>query len=127
MVKELHGRVFVRNIRLHACHGVLPQERTVGNDYSVSVSACCPLGAAVASDDVADTLNYAAVCGVVREEMAVPSALVEHVAGRICRRVLNDFANVSSVRVMVVKLNPPMGADCDGAGVELEMSRDDIG
>ena len=125
MSQQLYGRVFVSNIRLHAYHGVLPQERLTGNDYTVSVSAECPLGAAIDSDDVADTLNYAAVCHVVREEMHTPSALLEHVVGRICRRIMADFGTVRAVTVRMVKLNPPMGADCDGAGVELTMRRSD--
>ena len=43
MSDKLTGRVFVKNIRLHAFHGVMPQERITGNDYLVSVSADCPL------------------------------------------------------------------------------------
>ena len=45
-------------MRLHACHGVLKQERTVGNDYVVNVSVDYPFEPALESDDVSDTLNY---------------------------------------------------------------------
>ena len=55
--------------------------------------------------------------------MALQSNLVEHVAGRIGRRVLAEFPLADNVRVEVVKLNPPMGAACDGAGVELTVCR----
>ncbi|MDY5947071.1 MAG: dihydroneopterin aldolase [Prevotella sp.] len=123
MSDKLTGRVFVKNIRLHAFHGVMPQERITGNDYLVSVSADCPLAAAAESDSVDDTLNYAHIYNVVKEEMALQSNLVEHVAGRIGRRVLAEFPLADNVRVEVVKLNPPMGAACDGAGVELTVCR----
>ena len=123
MSDKLTGRVFVKNIRLHAFHGVMPQERITGNDYLVSVSADCPLAAAVESDSVDDTLNYAHIYNIVKEEMALQSNLVEHVAGRIGRRVLAEFPLADNVRVEVVKLNPPMGAACDGAGVELMLGR----
>ncbi|MDD7420992.1 MAG: dihydroneopterin aldolase [Prevotellaceae bacterium] len=123
MSDKLTGRVFVKNIRLHAFHGVMPQERITGNDYLVSVSADCPLAAAAESDSVDDTLNYAHIYNVVKEEMALQSNLVEHVAGRIGRRVLAEFPLADNVRVEVVKLNPPMGAACDGAGVELTVRR----
>ena len=115
--------MFVKNIRLHAFHGVMPQERITGNDYLVSVSADCPLAAAAESDSVDDTLNYAHIYNIVKEEMALQSNLVEHVAGRIGRRVLAEFPLADNVRVEVVKLNPPMGAACDGAGVELTVCR----
>lgn len=120
------GKVFVKNIRLHAYHGVLQQERVVGNDYLVSVSVTCSLGNAVKSDSVEDTINYAAVYELVKEEMDVPSNLVEHVAGRIAQRVLDGFSLADDVTVEVVKINPPMGAACDGAGVELSLHRSDL-
>lgn len=120
------GKVFVKNIRLHAYHGVLKQERVIGNDYLVSVSVTCSLGNAVKSDSVDDTINYAAVYELVKEEMAVPSNLVEHVAGRIAQRVLDRFSLADDVTVEVVKVNPPMGAVCDGAGVELSLHRSDL-
>ena len=123
MSDKLTGRVFVKNIRLHAFHGVMPQERVTGNDYLVSVSADCPLAAAAESDSVDDTLNYAHIYNIVKEEMALQSNLVEHLAGRIGRRVLAEFPLADNVRVEVVKLNPPMGAACDGAGVELTVCR----
>ena len=123
MSDKLTGRVFVKNIRLHAFHGVMPQERITGNDYLVSVSADCPLAAAAESDSVDDTLNYAHIYNIVKEEMALQSNLVEHVAGRIGRRVLAEFPLADNVRVEVVRLNPPMGAACDGAGVELTVCR----
>ena len=123
MSDKLTGRVFVKNIRLHAFHGVMPQERVTGNDYLVSVSADCPLAVAAESDSVDDTLNYAHIYNIVKEEMALQSNLVEHVAGRIGQRVLAEFPLADNVRVEVVKLNPPMGAACDGAGVELMVCR----
>lgn len=123
MSDKLTGRVFVKNIRLHAFHGVMPQERITGNDYLVSVSADCQLAVAAESDSVDDTLNYAHIYNIVKEEMALQSNLVEHVAGRIGRRVLAEFPLADNVRVEVVKLNPPMGAACDGAGVELTVCR----
>lgn len=120
------GKVFVKNIRLHAFHGVLQQERVTGNDYLVSVSVTCSLGNAMKSDSVEDTINYAAVYELVKEEMDVPSNLVEHVAGRIAQRVLDRFSLADDVTVEVVKVNPPMGAACDGAGVELSLHRSDL-
>lgn len=108
---------------MRAFHGVLPQERLTGNDYTVSVRAGYDVGRALESDDVADTLNYAAVCEVVLEEMAVPSRLVEHVAGRMGERLFSRFPDILSLDIKIVKHNPPMGADCSGAGVELHLAK----
>lgn len=118
-----HSTIFVNDIRLHAYHGVMPQEQLTGNDYLVSVSAQYPIDQAISTDDVQHTLNYALVYNIVKEEMSINSKLVEHVAGRIAQHLMKQFADISSVRVRVTKLNPPMGAQCAGAGVEVEMAR----
>ena len=76
------------------------------------------------SDCVDDTVNYAELCALVKREMAVPSQLVEHVAGRIAQSVFRQFPQSSAVDVCVTKENPPMGADCAGAGVELHLIND---
>lgn len=118
-----HSTIFVNDIQLHAYHGVMPQEQLTGNDYLVSVSAQYPIDKAITTDEVQHTLNYAMVYDIVKEEMGISSKLVEHVAGRIAQHLMKHFADISAVRVRVTKLNPPMGAQCAGAGVEVEMTR----
>ena len=56
---------------------------------------------------------------MVQREMDVPSQLLEHVAGRIAKAIVAVFPEVTSVYLELIKRNPPMGADCDGAGVEI--------
>ena len=118
-----HSTIFVNDIQLHAYHGVMPQEQLTGNDYLVSVSAQYPIDKAITTDEVQHTLNYAMVYDIVKEEMGISSKLVEHVAGRIAQHLMKQFADISAVQVRVTKLNPPMGAQCAGAGVEVEMTR----
>jgi dihydroneopterin aldolase len=102
----------------------MPQERRVGADFLVNLRVGYPLEKAMQSDEVADTLNYAALYAVVREEMMTPSNLLEHVAGRIADAVIKAFPQVTSIDLELTKENPPMGADCDGAGVEIHLIND---
>lgn len=116
--------ILLENLRFHAFHGVLPQERNVGNDYLVSLKIKYDVTAALTSDDVEDTINYAEVYRLVSQEMSVPSALVERVAGRIGDRIFRSFPQTEEIYLKVVKCNPPMGADCVGAGVEVHLIND---
>jgi len=116
--------IHLRNVRFHAFHGVMPQERRVGAYFLVNLRVGYPLEKAMQSDEVADTLNYAALYAVVREEMMTPSNLLEHVAGRIADAVIKAFPQVTSIDLELTKENPPMGADCDGAGVEIHLIND---
>ena len=116
--------VSLDGLRFHAFHGVLPQERTVGNDYVVSVRAGYDVSKACLSDDVSDTLNYARMYDVVKAEMAEPSKLLERVAWRIGERLMAEFPSITSLNIRLTKQNPPMGACGDGATVELHLIND---
>lgn len=113
----------LHDMHFYAYHGVLEQERRVGGEYLVSLSVDADLSTAVVNDSVEDTVNYAALYEVVAHEMAQPSKLLEHVAGRIGSRVLEAFPSVAALRISITKCNPPMGADSRGASVTLNIER----
>ena len=110
-------------MRFYAYHGVMEQERRVGGEYGVSLFVEADLTQAIATDDVADTVNYAELYELVKREMAVPSKLLEHVAGRIGQSAMDKFDRITALTIRVTKLNPPMGADCNGASVEIKVKR----
>lgn len=112
--------IVLQHVRFHAYHGVLPQERLTGNDYVVDLRIKYDVEAATVSDQVGDTLNYAEVYQLLEQEMAVPSALIERVAGRIAARLERKFPSIQAIYLKIIKVNPPMGADCEGAGVEIQ-------
>ncbi len=113
----------MEGLRFRALHGVMPQERQVGGDFLVTLRVGYPLAVAMASDDVKDTLDYAALYRLVEREMLLPSKLLEHVAGRIAEAIEKAFPQVSSIDLTLTKLNPPMGADCQGASVEVHWKK----
>lgn len=123
-MKIKNSCIFLNDLRFHAFHGVMPQERLTGNDYRVDLKIDFPLEKAVGSDDVNDTLNYATVYTAVKEEMDIPTQLIERVAYRIADRLFRTFKVINEVEIKVEKCNPPMGADCEGAGVELHLIND---
>lgn len=123
-MKLMSSKIYLRNVRFHAFHGVLPQEGIVGNDYFVNLVLDYDFSSAMKTDDLQGTLNYAEVYQKVREEMAVPSKLLEHVAGRIAHRLFSDFPEIQKLQLSITKVNPPMGADSDGAGVEVVLTND---
>ena len=73
------------------------------------------------SDEIGDTLSYAALYDLVAREMQQPSKLLEHVAGRMVEAIGKAFPQVTSIDLELTKQNPPMGADCEGAGVEIHL------
>ncbi len=116
--------ITLNDVRFHAFHGVLPQETAVGADFVVNLRLGYDISRAMQTDDVGDTLNYAEVYELVKHQMDVPSKLLEHVAGRIVDTVRKAYPAITSIDLELTKLNPPMGADCRGAGVEIHLIND---
>ncbi len=118
------SRIFLKNVRFHAYHGVLKQELTVGNDYVVNLDVSYDFTSAMRTDDLSGTINYAELYELVKEEMMKPSKLLEHVVGRIGDRIFSEYPSATEIHLAINKLNPPFGADCDGAGVEVVLTND---
>ncbi len=116
--------ISLNRLRFHARHGVLPQERATGGEFIVSVRAKYLFDKALKSDNVDDTINYAEIFEIINKEMLTPSCLLEHLAGRIGRSIFNRMPMIESLDITVEKTNPPMGADSDGAAVELHLIND---
>lgn len=116
-------QVILRDIRLFAHHGALPQERAVGAYFLLNLTIDTDFSRAMDTDDLSATISYAEVFQVVKAEMAVPSSLLEHVAGRICHSLFTRFPAAEAIDLEILKDNPPMGAECAGAGVRVEMKR----
>ena len=124
MMKLTASSIELNDIRLYAFHGVLDQERRVGGDYSVSLRVHYNISKAMKTDRVDDTLNYVVLLDIVKEQMAIPSDLMEHVAARIAQAVFSRFPDADATDVMIVKLNPPLGVMMAGAAVNLHLIND---
>ena len=116
--------IYLRKLRFHALIGVVAQERLTGNDYEVDLRLKVDVARAMKTDDVNATVNYAEAYNEVAWVMAVPCNLVEHAAYKIGKQLMNRWPEIEAIDVFLTKINPPMGADCDGAGVELHLIND---
>jgi len=116
--------VLLRGLAFYGYHGVNAAEQKLGQRFRVDVTLWLDLAPAAASDALADTVSYADVYNAVRAVMeGPPSRLLEHVAGRI-GRVLLDDPRVQRVRVRILKAGPPIPGMATGqAGVERSFRR----
>lgn len=115
--------IILENLHIFARHGVAPQETTVGNDFIISLRIGTDFTKALEQDDLDGTISYADLTESIKKEMAIPSKLLEHVGGRIVRRLFDEYPSIQSVELKLCKRNPPMGADIDTAGIELHCQR----
>lgn len=106
------GKITIDSLIIHARHGVLEQERRVGNDFIVDIELDVPCAvSAEETDDLNDTVNYAEIVEIVRSQMMEPSKLLEHVAGRIRRKICERYPTlVSGGSITIKKPTPPISA-----------------
>lgn len=117
------GKVKVENIRVYAYHGCLQEETQIGSDYRVDVSVNADLSKASVSDALSDTVDYVHINQIVKEEMNIPSKLLEHVVQRILTRIFRELKTVTNASVSVSKINPPIGGDVEMVTVRLRSKR----
>jgi len=113
------GIIKVENIRVFAYHGCLKEETKIGSDYRVDLEVKADLQTSAMTDDLNDTVDYVFLNRIIKEEMSIPSRLLETVAKRILNRILKEDKLVNKATVWVSKLNPPIGGDV--ASVTIKM------
>lgn len=116
------SKIFLENVKIYAYHGVLPEENLIGTYYILNAELHTDLWKAAASDDLNDTISYAAINDIIHKEMEIKSKLLEHVAGRIIISLHDAFPQIDYIRLKITKTAPPMKGEMQGASIELERS-----
>lgn len=110
----------IEGMEFYAFHGHFDVEKLAGNRFLVNLAIEADCSKASKSDKLEDTLDYQKAYLAVKDEMAIPSDLLEHVAGRIIRRIKTEFPQALKVRVKVSKMTPPMGGQIERVSLTLE-------
>jgi dihydroneopterin aldolase len=113
----------LKNIKIYAFHGCLVEEGKIGSDYLVNISVQADLTQAANTDKLSDTVDYVHLQKIVKNEMRVPSKLLEHVGQRIIDTIFKEIPLVNTVNVKVAKVNPPIGGDVEQVSVMMKSSR----
>ncbi len=114
------GLIEVNDIRVFAYHGCLDEEGRIGAQYRVHVSVQGDFSDAEKSDKLSETVDYSRVTAIVKEQMAVRSKLIEHVARRIMDALKSEWKAGYKWRVKVVKERPPVHGDVDHVAYVIE-------
>jgi len=103
--------------------GMLPEEQARPQPLEVDLDVSADLGVAGTTDDLDDTVDYAALCSVVeRVVTAERFRLLERLAERVAEVVLADD-RVDSVTVAVRKLRPQVPQQLATSGVRIVRRR----
>ena len=98
------GTIELRNLKFHAYHGCLPEEREQGADYVVNLKCEAALARAGESDCLSDTVDYSLLYDIIAGQMALSCNLLEAVAGNILRQIRSVVPAVTSASLTICKL-----------------------
>jgi dihydroneopterin aldolase len=107
------GQLLLENMDFYAFHGHFSEEQKIGGRFRVDLEIQTSLIRASETDKLEDTIDYSRVFEVVKNEMEIPSQLMEHLAIRIIRAVYSVSDQITSVTAKVSKLNPAIGGQME--------------
>jgi dihydroneopterin aldolase len=113
-------RIVISGIRELGVHGVLPEEQTRPQPFEVDIELSVDLTKAGETDELDDTVDYAAVCEAVSRVVSSEQyRLLERLAVRIAEVCCAD-PRVASAVVEVRKVHPSVRAMLDHVAVRIE-------
>ncbi|MBW3084830.1 Bifunctional folate synthesis protein [Austwickia sp. TVS 96-490-7B] len=116
-------RISLRGMRVDACHGVLPEEKTAPQPFLVDIDMEVDLSWAGHSDRLADTVSYAEVAHrAVAVVAGAPVDLIEHLAEQVAEEVLASPL-MEATTVTVHKPQAPVGVPFGDVSVSVRRER----
>ena len=118
--------IVITGIQLNAHCGVTDIERSQPQPILVDLTLRCPNEPAFLSDQITDTVDYAAITQSVRDiGESQTYALLETLAERICQTLFQEFP-LTHLKIWVRKIRPPMKDFTGSVGIRLMRSRQDL-
>ena len=115
------SKITIENLEFYAYHGHFEEEQKIGTWFSLDLIMNVDTSKAEFSDELEDTVDYSAVYQVVKEQMMIPSKLLENVGRRILDTIKVRFPDVNDALLKVRNMNPPLGGKMDFVALELKM------
>jgi dihydroneopterin aldolase len=111
------GVIEIENMEFFAHHGCYEEERAKGNTFFVTLKIETDMRLASESDNIVDAVNYQTAYNIVKDEMIIPSNLLENVCFRILDALYDKMSDIKKATVKVSKLNPAMGGKVEKTSV----------
>ncbi len=114
-------QIRIRNLRIFAHHGVYEQEKEQGQNFCVNAVLYTDTERAGKSDDIADAVDYGAVCLFIDQYMRENRFdLLEAVTRHVAEELLFAFPAIRKIELEVEKPDAPIPLRFDSVSVKIE-------
>ena len=115
-------RISLNKLLFVGYHGLYPEEKKLGNNYSVEIDIDFTPKQGVI-DQLDQTIDYVHVYAIVKKWMEIPTPLLETLVGKIADDILSSQALANTVFVKITKLHLPISSFEGNVSVKIEKSR----
>lgn len=113
-------QIRIKNLKVFAHHGVYEQEKEQGQNFCVSGVLYVDMERAGRSDDIADAVDYGAVCLFIDQYMRENRFdLLEAVADHVAKAVLFAFPAVRKLEIEIGKPQAPIPLRFESVSVRI--------
>lgn len=116
----MNTKIKLSAMRFYAAHGCYDTEQKVGTRFEVNLTVDYDSTKAAASDDIQDAVSYLSLYRCVKDQMQIPSHILENVAARTLDSLGAQFEQITHATISIAKLSPPLGGDIERVSVEQE-------
>ena len=99
--------IHLHNIRFYSFHGVYKEETLLGGEYELNLDVMFEETVNVIKD-LPDTINYTDLYDIAKNQMNIPTALLETVVMRIGEEAHQKYPRIKEITVSLKKIHPPI-------------------
>ena len=97
----------LRNLEFYSFHGLYEEEKRIGGEFIVDVWAKFPAEDHILSS-INETVNYAALFTIIKDEMNQPRELLETIAQSIAEKIYAKYGVIKEVEIRIEKKKAPI-------------------
>lgn len=117
-------KIIIKNLEAYAYHGVLEEERRLGQKFFIDAALHIDLRVAGKTDALESTVNYAELCQKISAYTKEnPRRLIEAAAEDIAQLVLTEYPLVKKIEVTLKKPSAPVGLPLEYPAVSVVRRR----
>lgn len=117
-------KIIIDSLKIFAYHGVNPEETLMGQWFVLDIEAWADLTNACKTDELDDTVSYAAIIKTVKRAMTQKNCkLLEHAAQCTADAIFQEHGKIKRIRIRLRKPDAPIKADFGYVAVEIERER----
>lgn len=124
---DKRDKIYLNKLSFYGYHGLFGEEKKLGQIFETDIILFVDLSKVGKTGAMEDSVHYGEAFEVVKEIMEGESIdLIEDVAHRVSKALLDQFSLIEEVMVRINKPTPPIPGHYESVSVEIFRDRTDF-